>query len=448
MGSSKEEKHMKWVEEYERKFISAEEAASFVKSGDLVVFTSGREAHSIGLAIAARLGELKGVRVLAPTPTYDFGWYDDGWQDSFSITIRMPTGVCQEAVDSRRVDIDPGTLIPFVDMTDMYKADVLLTEISAPDDQGFCSFGASLWAKKRQLENAKLIIAEVNEGLIRTYGDNFVHVSQIDYFVQHVSSGGTPGKGSLAGRALKEQEPYLKDITGYVSDLLKDGDTVQIGVGRTTEPLVRLGLFDGKSDIGWHSEATPPGVINLVREGLINGKRKSINRNKAVVTSIGGSTREEMEWVNNNPLFWLIDVAELEDIRVIASHDNFVAINNALAIDLSGQITAESLGNRWLSAAGGQIPFVVGTWLSKGGRSITVLPSTAQDGKVSRIMPTLPEGTSVTIQRNCADYVVTEYGIAQLKGRTLRQRANELVSIAHPDFRSELLKTAQKTLFP
>jgi 4-hydroxybutyrate CoA-transferase len=439
---------MNWREEYEKGFISPEEAANFVKSGDLVVFTSGREAQSIGLAIAARKEELKGVRVLAPTPTYDFGWYDEGWQDSFSVTIRMPTATCQEAVDARRVDIDPGTLIPFIEISDIYKADVLLTELSTPDNNGFCSFGASLWAKKRQLEDAKLVIAEINENLIRTYGDNFIHVSQINYFVKHVSSGGAPGTGSLAGRQLKEPEPYLKDIAGHVSELIRDGDTLQIGVGRTSEPLVGLGLLNGKSDIGWHSEATPPGVISLVREGVINGRRKTINTGKVVVTSIGGSSREEMEWINNNPLFWLVDVSYLEDIRVIAGHDNFVAINNALAVDLAGQVTAEGLGRRWLSAAGGQIPFVIGSWLSKGGRSITVLPSTAQGGKVSRIMATLPEGTAVTIQRNCTDYVVTEYGIAHLKGKTLRQRANELISIAHPDFRAGLEKEAKKLYWP
>jgi len=439
---------MSWREEYEKRFISPEEAADFVKSGDLVVFTSGREAQSIGLAIAARKGELKGVRVLAPTPTYDFGWYDEGWQDSFNVTIRMPTATCQEAVDARRVDIDPGTLIPFIEISDIYKADVLLTELSTPDNNGFCSFGASLWAKKRQLEDAKLVIAEINENLIRTYGDNFVHVSQINYFVKHVSSGGAPGSGSLAGRQLKEPEPYLKDIAGHVSKLINDGDTLQIGVGRTSEPLVGLGLLNGKSDIGWHSEATPPGVINLVKEGVINGRRKTINTGKVVVTSIGGSSREEMEWINNNPLFWLVDVSYLEDIRVIAGHDNFVAINNALAVDLAGQVTAEGIGRRWLSAAGGQIPFVIGSWLSKGGRSITVLPSTAQGGKVSRIMPMLPEGTAITIQRNCTDYVVTEYGIAHLKGKTLRQRANELISIAHPDFRDGLEKEAKELYWP
>lgn len=443
---------MGWQDEYSRKSISAEQAANFVKSGDLVVFTSGREAHTVGLAIAARKEELKGVRVLTPTPTFDFGWYDEGWQDSFEIISRIPTGTCQDAVDSRRIDIDPGTLIPLVEVTDLYAGNVLLTEISSPDEKGFCSFGASVWAKKRQIEATRkkggIAIGEVNKHLIRTYGDNYIHVSEIDYFVEHSSLGGTPGTGSLAGRKLKEPEPYIRDIAGHVSGLIKDGDTLQIGVGRTTEPMIKLGLLNGKHDIGWHSEATPPGIITLIREGVINGKRKTLNPGIAVVTSIGGSTKEEMDWVNENPLFWLVDVGYLEDIRVIAGHDNMVVINNALAIDLSGQITAEALGNRWLGAAGGQIPFVLGSWLSRGGRSITVLPSTAQGGKVSRIMPRFPEGTFVTIQRQCVDYVVTEYGIAHLKGKTLRQRAGELISIAHPDFRQELMKEAKRMLYP
>ena len=439
---------MDWREEYQRKFISPEQAASLVKSGDLVVFTSGREAHATGLAIAARKQELRGVNIIAPTPTYDFGWYDDGWQDSFNVTIRMPTGTCQEAVDARRVDIDPGTLIPFIEVGDLYKADILLTEVSLPDENGFCSFGASLWAKKRQVENAKLVIAEVNKNLLRTYGDNFIHVAEIDYFVEHISSGGAPGTGSLAGRKLKEPEPYLKDIAKYVGSLIGDGDTVQIGVGRTTEPLVGLGLFEGKHDIGWHSEATPPGVISLVRKGVINGKCKTVNPGKVIVTSLGGSSKEEMDWANENPIFHLVDVGYLEDIRVISAHDNMVAINNALAIDITGQITAEGIGARWLAAPGGQTPFVIGALLSKGGRSITVLPSTAQNGSVSRILPRFPEGTIVTIPRNCADYVVTEYGIAHLKGKTLRRRADELISIAHPDFRDELREAAQKMLHP
>lgn len=436
-----------WRKEYKRKLISAEEAANLVKSGDTIGFTVGREARSVGLAIAARKEELRDVKVSMPSPGHDFGWYDRDWEESFLVTVFMPTATCQEMVDERRCDLAFGTVIPFVKDSEE-PPDILLTEVSPPDERGFCSFGASVWNKRREIKEAKLTIAEVNKNLIRTFGENYIHVSEIDYFVEHVSLGGAPGMGTLAGRMPKEPEPYVKRIAENVSELIKDRDTIQIGVGRTTEPLVRLGLFRGKHDLGFHSQATPPGVISLVKEGVINGKYKNLHPGKVVVTSIGGSTREEMEWVSNNPLFLLVDVTYLEDIRIIAAHDNMVAINNALAVDLMGQVAAENLGRRVLSVAGGQIPFVMATWLSKGGRSITVLPSTAQGGTISRIMPTLPPGTAVTIQRNCVDYVVTEYGIAHLRGKTARQRIDALISIAHPDFRAELRKEAQKLFWP
>jgi 4-hydroxybutyrate CoA-transferase len=437
-----------WQEEYKKKLVSADEAVSRVKSGDRVVFTPGREAFAVGLALAARKEELKGVTVFTPSPGYDFGWYDAGWSDSFEVSIMMPTAVCQDAVDAKLIALNPGTLIPFEEGPDAPKSDVLLTEVSTPDERGFCSFGASVWNKRRVIAEAKLTIAEVNPNLIRTYGDNYIHISEIDYFVEHLSMGGAPGMGSLAGRAVKETEPYLYNVAQNVSDLIRDGDTIQIGVGRTTEPLVKLGIFKGRRDLGWHSEATPGGVISLVREGVINGSRKTLHPGKCVVTSLGGGTKEEMDWVTMNPLFMLVDIGYLEDIRVIAAHDNMVAINNALAIDLSGQIGAESIGYRFMAVAGGQIPFVFGATLSKGGRSITCLPSTAQGGKISRIVPTLPPGTVVTIQRNLTDNVVTEYGIARLKGKTLRQRAQELINVAHPDFRAELKKAAEKLYWP
>ncbi len=427
-----------WQEEYKRRFISAEQAAKMIKSGDVIVFTPGREAFAVGLAIAARKEELKDVTIIAPHPGYDFGWYDEGWQDSFKVKITMPTAICQEAVDARRCDFIPlpiaSGLVP--------QPDVVLTEVSPPDDKGFCSFGQSLWNKKRQIREGKLVIADVNNRLIRTYGDNFIHVSEIDYFVEHVSSGATLAMGSLAGRAKREPPSYLKDIAGYVSELIKDGDTIQIGVGRTTEPLVMLGMLDNKHDIGYHSEATPPGVITLVKEGVINGSRKTINRGKVTVTSLGGGSKEEMEWASNNPLFELVDSDYLEDISVIAAHDNMVAINNALVIQLDGQISAESIGRRLLSAAGGQTAFVVGALMSKGGRSITVLPSTSRG--MSRIVSTFEPGTVVTIPRNLADYIVTEYGIASLRGKSLKERAQELIAVAHPDFRPELRKEAAK----
>jgi len=415
-----------------------------VKSGDRVVFPGGRESYALGMALAARKDELKNVEVQVPVPNYDFGWYDQGWQESFQVTIMQATVLSQPAVDGKRIDFNTGTLFPFHESDEIRPPDVVFVEVSEPDEKGFCSFGASLWDKKRRIREAKLAVGEVNKNLIRTCGENFVHISEIDYFVEHVTSGGAPGQGSLAGRSLKKPEPHIKPIAGNVSRLIRDGDTIQIGVGRTTEQLVKMGMLAGKQDLGYHSEATPPGVISLIKEGVINGKRKTLNQGKAVVAAIGGSTRDEMEWVNNNPLFHVVEVDYLEDIRVIAAHDNMVVINQALAIDLTGQIAAETLGQQIISVAGGQIPFVFGAWLSRGGRAITVIPSTAQGGKVSRIVPTLPVGTVVTIQRNMADYVVTEYGIAQLKGKTLRQRTQELIAVAHPDFRDGLQHEAQR----
>lgn len=436
-----------WQEEYRRKLISAEEASRLVKSGDYVTFTLGREASTVARAIASRKEELRGVKVMVPSPMYDFGWYAPGWEESFSITLGLPTTISQQMLEERRCDMLPSGLIP-LQYLPFGVPDVLLTEVSPPDERGFCSFGNAAWNKKRQIREAKLVIAEVNNRLIRPYGDTQVHVSEIDYFVEHIPTGRMPGVGDLAGRGVKEPEPYLKPIMENVRELIRDGDTIQIGIGRTTEPMVRLGLFDGKHDLGYHSEATPPGVISLVKEGIINGKYKTENPDKCVCTSLGGGTREEMEWADHNPLFELVDVGYLEDIRVIAAHDNMVVINQALAVDLSGQISAESLGTRIVSGAGGQIPFVIGALLSKGGKAITVLPSTARNGTVSRIMPLLPEGTMVTIQQHCADYIVTEYGVAHLKGKTRRQRAEELIAIAHPNFRVELRKEAQKLLWP
>jgi 4-hydroxybutyrate CoA-transferase len=440
---------MDWRKEYEQKFISADHAAQMVKSGDRVAFTIGREAFTCGLAIVARKEELRGVKIYVGTPTFDFGWYDAGWEDSFAVTLSMPTATCQEAVDNHRCDLFP--ILPVEQLLPREVPDLLLTEVSTPDDKGFCSFGNSLWNKKRQIqkvsEAGKIVVAEVNKNLIRTHGDNFIHVSEIDYFVEHlVSTGEGPGTGSLAGRTLKEPEPYLRNIAREVNKLIEDGDTLQIGVGRTTEPLVRLGMLNGKNDIGFHSEATPPGIISLVKEGVINGRLKTFNPGKVVVTSVGGSTREEMEWVHMNPLFSLVDYDTLVDLRVIAAHDHMTVINNALMVDLGGQITGESIGPQILAAAGGQQPFVIGALQAKGGKSMTILPSTARNGSVSRIVPTLPQGTTVTIPRTYADYVITEYGIARLRGKTLRERAEELISVSHPDFRAELKKEAKRML--
>ncbi|MBI4334426.1 MAG: acetyl-CoA hydrolase/transferase family protein [Chloroflexi bacterium] len=429
---------MPFPEEYERKLITAEQAAGLVKPGDLVVFAFGRQAVTVGRAIAARRQELKGTDIFLTAPIYDFGWYDPGWEEIFSIAIFLPTPICQDAVDKGRLDINPGVLFPGNHLAELRDPDILLVEVSPPDEKGYCSFGQSLWNKRSQVRRAKTVIGEVNRNAIRTYGDNYVHVSEIDHFVEHIPTGRQPGDILLAGKPRREPEPYLSDIAGHVARLIKDGDTLQIGIGRATEALATLGILKGRQDIGYHAEATTPGIISLVKEGVINGKRKTLNPGKLVATSIGGGSKDEMDWVDNNPGFWLMDADYVEDIRIISAHDNMVAINSALSVDLTGQINAETLGNRIISGPGGQIPFVIGALLSRGGRAVTVLPSTASGGAASRIVAQFPTGSAVTIQRCCADIVATEYGVAHLRGKTIRQRAEELIAIAHPDFRHEL----------
>lgn len=439
-----------WREEFERKLITAEEAAQLVKPGDKICFTLGREAYSIGLAIAARAGDLHDVKVFQPFPGYDFGWYDPGWEAFFEIIIYMPTAVSQQMVNDRRCDIEINDILCLSEST-LNESDVVIVELSPPDDKGFCSFGAALWNKRKHIKNGKIVLAEINDRLIRTAGDNFVHVSEIDYFVEHEITGAVVSDGSLGGREIKQPAPYMKDITGYVSEFIKDGDTLQIGIGRVTERLIGLGLLDGKHDLGWYSEATPPGVIRLVREGVINGKCKNFFPGKVVVTTLGGANKEDMDWANNNPLFWLVDVEFLWDVRNISANDNMVSINQALTVDLSGQITAESIGYQLLSGSGGQTAFAYGALLSNGGRGITIIPSTAKDrdgNLISRIVPSFEPGTAITVTRNVVDNVVTEYGIARLRGKSLRQRANELINIAHPDFRAELKEQANKLYWP
>jgi 4-hydroxybutyrate CoA-transferase len=437
-----------WREDYHRKLISAEEAARLIKSGDSISFTLGREAHTVGRAISDRKKDLQDVKILVPFPGFDFGWYDSGWESSFGLTIYHPTPISQKMLDEKRCDLEITDILCQSEGTQR-ESDVVITEISSPNEKGFCSFGASLWNKKQHIKKGKLVIAEVNENLIWTYGENYIHVSEIDYFVKHESKRTDVGKkGSLAGKTSKVHAPYLRQIAEHSSKLIQDGCTIQIGVGRTTEPLVELGIFDHKCDIGYHSETTPPGVIPLVRKGIITGKYKTINTGKVVVTSIGGASKEDMDWVNGNPLFWLVDVGYLWDIRTISAHDRMLAINNALSVDLTGQIASENIGGRMFGSSGGQTAFAIGALLSKGGHSIIVLPSTAVNGSVSRIVAALPPGTAITVPRNCADIIVTEYGIASLRGKSLRRRAEELIEIAHPDFRSELVKEAKKLYWP
>jgi 4-hydroxybutyrate CoA-transferase len=438
-----------WREEFRRKMVSPEEAVKVVKSGDRVSFTYGREPRALGFALAARLGELHDVRIFIRTPGMDFGWYDPGWDVSFQIEISYVLPVTRQMMAERRCDFVIGGLLGMTpDHPAIGDVDVLFTEVSGPDEKGFCSFGASTWGKRKAVECAKVVLAEVNDKLIRTYGDNCVHVSEIDFFVEHVSGGQAPGATDLLGRKTWQPGDVEKKVARHVSTLIHDGDTLQIGVGSTSEWIAILGALDGRSDLGWHSETTPRGIIKLVRNGVITGKRKKINTGKVVSVALGGGDKEDMDFVHNNPMFELYDADYVLSPAVIGQNENVACINSAIAVDLTGQIAAESIGPTLVSGPGGQLAFAIGSQLSKGGRFITTLPSTAKGGTLSRIVPQLDKGTIVTIPRTLAGTVITEYGIARLYGKSHRERALELISVAHPDFRAKIEKEARTLFWP
>jgi 4-hydroxybutyrate CoA-transferase len=441
---------MGWQEDYKKKIVTPEQAVSVIKSGDRVCFVQGNEPQALGLALAGRLGEIQDVLLCLRTPGRDFGWYDPVFEMSFKIEVGFPLPIVRQIIAERRCDLAIGGLGFIFHEAERGPADVVMIEVSPPDAHGYCSFGASLWTKKTECKNAKVVLAEVNNNLLRTYGENYIHISEIDYFVEHTPTGKTPGSTDLLGRKNVEASEAEKTIAGYVSTLVNDRDTLQVGVGGTSEWMCRLGTFDKKVDLGWHSETTPRGIIPLIRDGVINSKYKTINTGIAVATACGGGSKEDMEFITMNPKFELRSAEYCLDVRVIAQHDNMVTINSAVSVDYAGQIAAESIGPRVISGAGGQTSFAIGSFFSKGGKFITVITSTVGTGdkRISRITPLLAEGTIVTVPRTISDYVVTEYGIAHIKGKTQRQRALELIGIAHPDFRADLKKAAEKLYWP
>ena len=439
---------MDWETQYKEKLTTAEEAINTVKPGDYVAFAYGAEPFALGLALLNRGIELGGLKILVPAPGRDFGWYDAGMESIFQVDVAHVLPIMQQAMAERRCDFVVGSLAWSHEPGVRRQADVMITQLSPPDEHGYCSMGASLWNKKKAIIDAKVVLAEISESLVRTYGDNYIHISEIDYCVEHTPTGKVPGATDMLGRKTTEPGEREKKMRSFIASLIKDGDCFEIGVGGVAEWLFKLGAFEGKNDLGIHSENLPPGIVDLVRRGVITGQRKQIHKGKVVSTACGGSSKEDMDFINMNPTFELYSSDYVLDPRVISSNDNVVAINSALSIDLTGQIAAESIGSRMISSTGGQLAFAIGANLSKGGRNVTMLTATASGDTVSRIVPSLAPGTIVTVPRTLSDIVVTEYGIARLKGKTQRERAEELMAVAHPNFRDELKEQAQKLFYP
>lgn len=490
-----------WQEEYKRKLTSAEEAVKLVKSGDRVVAVHIVDQPKIlPKALAARKNELENVEVISSVASSDPGWFGSDISESFFPVLELFVGnIARKATDERY-----GVFLPSIfslqtkllreRKDEIRPIDVFMTLVSPPDKNGFCSFGSGLWNKRSLVHVAKKVIAEVDENQIRTYGTNYVHVSEIDRFVEYtppaVKDSEIPGiikdveppeKKKALAHIFTLIDPVLrpiyipellttpferiydvprrrgwlgvpedaKTIAGYVSTLIKDGDCIQVGTGTPSGYLFMAGAFDNKHDLGYHAEMCARGISRLVKEGVINGKRKNIHQGKLIMGSLTGAGQEDIEYFADNPELELYDSEYVVNIRTISHNDNQVAMNNIVSVDLTGQINCETVfGPRIWNGLGGQPESHIGAILAKGGRAISMLKSVAQNGKVSRIVPLFEAGTAVAIPRYFADYVVTEYGIARLAGKNFRERAEELIAIAHPDFRAELRKEAKRLYYP
>jgi 4-hydroxybutyrate CoA-transferase len=483
-----------WRAYYRSRTVSADAAMALVRSGDRIVFTLAG-AMSLPAALMRRRGELEAVQLRLSSPPSDPGWLALETLPSFSIEFEFFIGdVARQAHDAKR-----GSYLPNL-LSQSFKPlregrgearpiDIACISVSPPNDAGYCCAGPQLWNKRLYARAARTTIAEVVLGQIRCFGDCYLHVSEIDYFVPldqpplperlqrlierlpdgrrqeiaaiaaqtglealgpHVAMLATGDLASL--RALLGLGPIpepARRIADYVGELVPHGATIQIGVGEPGRFLVKAGIFDNKIDLGLHTEMMAPGLASLVAAGVISGRRKTAHAGKAVAVAWAGSDAADMACIDDNPTFELYDPDYTLSVPVVAANENYYAMNNAIAVDLTGQITAESVyGGRMVNGTGGQPELHLGAFLSRGGRAITLLPSTAAGGTVSRIVAQFQAGTLVTTPRFFADTVVTEYGVARLLGKNHRERAQELISVAHPDFRPELRHQAERLFEP
>jgi len=481
-----------WREEYRRKTVSAEEAARAVKSGDRVVMANRYYAGPTPVAIFERRDELTDVEILSTAPTFDPGWYLEETNNPFRLVVeKFLNPIARLAHDAGRVDFLPNTTgtwwVPYRDgRPDNRRVDVFITQVSPPDKNGYCSFGHEVWERKKYCQIARTVIGEVNEDAIRTYGDNFIHVSEIDCFVpvppvrvtpedierviaafpekrqeeiRRVSPGFVPlavkqvvsriNEVDLAAveRALDVDPPNeaVRGVAANLRTVVRDRDTIQISVGRPSKWMVELGVFDDCSDLAIYSELACPGLVRLVERGIVTGRYATLHPGKAVLTGLGGCRWDEIQFAHNNPTFELYGAEYVMYLPNVIANDNMVSINNGLQVDLTGQITCETqFGARLINGPGGQPDLHIGAFYSKGGRAVTLLRSTAFQGGVSAIVSQLDAGSQVDIPRCYADMVVTEYGVASLSSKTHSERADALIGIAHPDFRASLREAAKK----
>ncbi len=428
---------MSWETDYKKRLKSADEALKCVQSGTRVYIQPGcAEPETLVEALMRRGPELSNVEIVHMMTMGCAPYVAPEMAGHFRHNAMFIGGNVREAINDGRADYTPIYLSEIEGLFEsgQMPIDVALIEVSRPDSHGFCSFGVGVDTTLTAARVARYVVAQVNENMPRTYGDSFIHVNDIDAFVE----------STRPLCALKR--PVVTDlqvqIARNVASLIEDGAVLQTGIGGIPDAILPM-LMDRK-DLGVHSEMVSDGVIPLIEAGVITGARKNFKPRK-IILGFALGTKNLFDFVNNNPIFEFHPTAYSNDPGLIARNDNMVAINSALQVDLTGQVCSDSIGNQFYSGIGGQVDFLRGASRAKGGKPIIAISSTAKQGKISRIVPMLDPGAGVVTSRGLVRYVVTEYGVAYLHGKSIRERAKSLIEIAHPDFRAGLHEYCEKT---
>lgn len=421
-----------WENEYKRKLVSAEQAVAVIKPGDNVYIHSNAAAPQLLIdALVARAPQLKDVTILHILTLGKAEYARPEYSDSFRVHALFIGPNVRQAVNEGRAEYMPVFLseIPGLLENGIVPVDVCLVQVSPPDAHGYCSYGVSVDCTIAARKKARLVIAEVNKQMPRTHGRSFVHVSRLNYIVE-------------TDRPLPELVPdkpsVVEEAIGKnVAILVEDGATLQLGIGAI--PNAVLKYLPDKRELGVHSEMLSDGIVDLIEQGVVTNDSKTVLPGKVAVSFVLG-TKRLYDFVDNNPLIEFQTSDYINDPFVISKNYKMTSINSALQVDITGQVVSDSIGTYLYSGFGGQVDFIRGASRAKNGKAIIAMPSTARNGTVSRIVSSLAAGSAVVTSRADVHYVVTEYGIAQLYGRTLKERMRALIDIAHPEFRDRLEK--------
>lgn len=422
---------MGWKEYYQDHTMSAEEALKKIPDGGRVVFGhSAGEPEYLVDTLSDHPDWFKDVEICHMVSLGQNAYVAEGMQEHFRHNSWFASGGTSQAILDGRADYTPTFFFEVPKMMREYlPTDVALVSITPPDEKGLVSLGVSCDYTVEAVRSAKLVIAQVNDQMPWVYGDTVLPIYEFDCFVEHSE----PLPESKPAKIGEVEEAIGKNC----ASLIQDGDTLQLGIGAIPDAV--LAQLGDKKDLGIHSEMFSDGVVDLANAGVITNARKTLKPGKFVVTFLMG-TKKLYDFADHNPAVEMGTVDYVNNPRIVCQNDDIVCINSAIQVDFMGQVCAEAIGPKQISGVGGQVDFVRGASMARNGRAIIAMPSTAAHGKISRIVPLLDKGAPVTTSRNDVDYVITEYGIAHLKGKTLRERALALIGISHPDFRDALME--------